>query len=78
VNDLFVLGTSSSSLISLTGNIWNRWGGLMNTFLMPGGQWWNGTYEGQPAPDGLYFYEITTLDYLNRTQKFHGTITLIR
>lgn len=79
INDLFTLSILSPGLIKqLKGSIWNRWGGLIYEFKMPGGSWWDGTFEGELCSQGVYFYIIEVEDIFRKTTRYHGTVTLLR
>ncbi len=41
-------------------------------------QKWDGTYQGEPQPVGVYVYTALVRDELNRQVQLQGTITLIR
>ncbi|MGK7391797.1 MAG: gliding motility-associated C-terminal domain-containing protein [Candidatus Cyclobacteriaceae bacterium M2_1C_046] len=54
--------------------IFNRWGSLMystrNYFNNP----WDGTYNGEPAPEGVYYYIIS----IPGRNEIKGSVTLVR
>ena len=58
--------------------IFNRWGNIV--FETSGTQdGWDGRYQGDKAPQGVYFYVITYRNYVdNQTAYKRGTVTLIR
>ncbi|MCX6187691.1 MAG: gliding motility-associated C-terminal domain-containing protein, partial [Bacteroidetes bacterium] len=58
--------------------IYNRWGGFMYETSMPGGKWWDGTFEGAPVSEDVYFYIAKTIKTTGETTEYHGTITLLR
>jgi gliding motility-associated-like protein len=39
---------------------------------------WDGTFKGNPSPDGVYFYVIKGKDIQNNEFERHGSVTLIR
>jgi gliding motility-associated-like protein len=39
---------------------------------------WDGTFNGNPSPDGVYFYVIRGKDVQNNDFERHGSVTLIR
>ena len=39
---------------------------------------WDGTFQGEPQPAGVYVYTLQLRDDLGRLQTYQGTITLIR
>jgi gliding motility-associated-like protein len=57
--------------------IFNRWGGLVydTNQISPG---WDGTYDGNPCPDGVYFYIITAISNNKKIYNLNGTVTLLR
>ena len=58
-------------------NIYSRWGEkvfLSNSVL----QKWDGNYKGTFAPEGVYIYEISIMDYFNRKSHYRGTVLLFR
>ena len=74
-NDTFKILAISVKEFKLT--IYNRWGGLLfeSNDVNNG---WDGTYKGQPQPEGTYLY-FFTLTYLNnKTVSQEGTLTLLR
>lgn len=57
--------------------IYNRWGEKMfesNSVL----QKWDGNYKGEFAPEGVYVYEISIMDYFYRRSNYRGTVLLFR
>jgi len=59
--------------------IYDRWGNLIHT-SRDINNLWDGTYRGQPAPEGTYFYVIqATLDTRDqRSFQKSGSLTLLR
>jgi gliding motility-associated-like protein len=73
-NDLFrpaMRGFAESDL-----NIYNRWGERL--FQSRDNTGWDGTYRGQPVPDGVYMYTLSVLNLFGERQFFNGTVTLVR
>jgi gliding motility-associated-like protein len=58
--------------------IFNRWGELMfyTTDLSSDG--WDGTYKGNPMPEGTYVFTAKITDFAGRTFDRAGTIVLLR
>ena len=56
--------------------ILNRWGQVLQEFA-PYDNTWNGTVNGQPLPEGTYFYIIRRLGNSGR-RIFKGTISILR
>lgn len=72
--ELLVEGTCISEL---TLSIFNRWGKEIYTFDTPDDKW-NGTINGKPASEGVYYY-IGEMKLDNGdTEKLKGFITLVR
>ena len=83
-NDLFTIFTSTDALSVNTLQIFDRWGERVYespTGFIPGDDFnhgWNGRFNGQLAPNGVYVYltEITFID--GKTEVFSGDLTLSR
>jgi large repetitive protein len=56
--------------------VYNRWGELI--FQSRDHTGWDGTYRGQPVPDGVYMYTLSVLNLFGERQFFNGTVTLVR
>jgi gliding motility-associated-like protein len=78
LNEFFEVRYTEAALEYFEGTIWNRWGGKVYEYSMPGGTWWNGKEKGQLCSEGVYFYIIETKDHSGRIRKYNGTVTLIR
>ncbi len=74
-NDYFTIKSTGINIFSM--KIYNRWGGLIyeTNQLAPG---WDGTYDGNPCPVGVYFYMITAISNNKKTYNLNGTVTLLR
>lgn len=74
LNDEFYIEASNFKSLNL--KIYNRWGECIfaNRNLT---EFWDGTYNGWPVPEGIYTY---TMDVENTREKkvYRGSITLIR
>jgi gliding motility-associated-like protein len=73
-NDLFrpaMRGFAESEL-----NIYNRWGERL--FQSRDNAGWDGTYRGQPVPEGVYMYTLSVLNLYGEKQFFNGTVVLMR
>jgi gliding motility-associated-like protein len=74
-NDFFkplALGISEFGM-----QVYNRWGGLVfesNTLEKT----WDGNYNGEPCPIGVYFYISTAKSYSGRNYNLSGSLTLLR
>ncbi len=54
--------------------IFDRWGRR----LYQGRQGWDGSFEGQLCPEGVYFYEMKMSDLIGRAERRTGSVTLLR
>jgi gliding motility-associated-like protein len=73
-NDLFAF--KNHELWELETCIRNRWG--MVVFEGKNDHWWDGTIQGQPAAEGVYFYTVTARNQFGQHKEFHGVVTLLR
>lgn len=57
--------------------VFDRWGRKMfeSTNMNDG---WDGTYQGKPAPEGVYTYRVEVANYNGEKGERNGTITLLR
>lgn len=59
-------------------DIFNRWGELIHTMENLSDSW-NGTYQSEPVPLGMYVYKVTYVDYLDAEEKFiWGNVNVLR
>jgi len=72
----FVYPESAYKKVEMT--IYNRWGGFIYETSMPGGKWWDGTFEGAPCSEDVYFYVAKAIKVNGEISDYHGTITLLR
>jgi gliding motility-associated-like protein len=74
-NDYFMIRNPNQ--VSYTLEVFNRWGNLV--FQGNQNYFWNGTFNGEPAPAGVYFYVLkaTTTDG-TFNKEFHGSVTILR
>ena len=58
--------------------VFNRWGQLVFETTNTDGRGWDGYFNGQPQPQGVYVYliDVTIDNYLD--EKYNGNVTLIR
>lgn len=74
-NDFFsVYGGNIKSMEML---IFNRWGELIKTLNSLSDKW-DGTYDGQQCPDGVYTWKLTYTDNQERKYGIEGHVVLIR
>ena len=79
LNDYFENKVNNMAYLKyLNGTIWNRWGQQIYEYNMPNGKWWDGTYEGNPCAEGVYFYIIEAESKSGKQYKIYGTVTLLR
>jgi gliding motility-associated-like protein len=78
LNDVFEIVYAPGTLLSLEGQIWNRWGTKIHEFSIPQNNWWDGKFEDKDASDGVYFYTIKAVNNKSQTLRFNGTVTLLR
>lgn len=74
-NDAFVIPNLSVNYPGCQVTIYNRWGGLIfesEGYQLP----WDGTYKGEEAPMGTYFYHIELND--EEAKEVEGSISIIR
>ena len=79
VNDIFQI--SGHDIISLKINIFNRWGNSVYTGQSQN-SFWDGTYNGNPVPSGVYIYLIEVEGYHKDGSTYlnhlSGSITVLR
>ena len=76
INDVFYI--INTGMISLTCDIYNRWGQLLHTITAPN-QGWDGIEpNGDKAPDGTYLFILQAQGNDGKTYKQQGTVTLFR
>lgn len=75
LNDYFTIRSYGINNYHL--QIYNRWGSLIfeTNNINPG---WDGTYNGDSCPDGVYFYIIDAIGFSKKIYHLHGTVTLLR
>ncbi len=79
INDRFLpRQVLSKGLAAYKMSIYNRWGQMVFESLSNEGQGWDGTFNDKPQPQGAYVYMITATFIDKRTEKYKGSVTLIR
>ena len=74
-NDFFK--AKASGIVEFHSSIFDRWG--QEVFHWEGASnSWDGTRDGKPVPDGVYFYVIQGKDYSSADFERYGSITLLR
>jgi gliding motility-associated-like protein len=74
-NDAFFLPNGGFRQLDI--RIFNRWGQLMFESSDPNFRW-DGTFQGQAVPEGVYIYQVIGYTYLDQRIERSGSITLIR
>jgi gliding motility-associated-like protein len=74
-NRIFKLG--GRYIDSFEMQIYSRWGELLFITQNPD-QGWDGTFKGNPMPEGTYTFVATITDFAGRTIKRSGNVILIR
>ncbi|MCB0765005.1 MAG: gliding motility-associated C-terminal domain-containing protein, partial [Flavobacteriales bacterium] len=73
-----VLQLTSSGIISMSMEIFNRWGQEVMTLTSTNQVWNARTGSGGNVPDGTYFYTLVAQGSDGRTHELRGTITVLR
>lgn len=75
VNDEFAVNMNNIKTYRI--QIFNRYGILMysSADLVEN---WNGTYQNQPVPVGIYYYVLNAIDLDNNVIKKSGSVTILR
>lgn len=74
-NDVFFIRLENAVSVEVT--IVNRWGNKMTEFSGLTG-FWDGSVNGNPAEDGVYFYNYTATGLDGTTQTGQGNVQLMR
>jgi len=77
LNDVFRILGSGEFGREFEMRIWNRWGQEVFKTNDPA-KGWDGNFNGQPSPAGVYAYLITYKNYYNEPVVLKGNVTLIR
>lgn len=75
-NDFFK-PKQASGILEYRAVMFDRWGREVVQWQGSANAW-DGTFKGNPSPDGVYFYVITGKDIQNNEFERHGSVTLIR
>jgi gliding motility-associated-like protein len=76
INERFTI--FSRGLKTFDIEIYNRWGVRVYSAQKPNAPFWDGTYQGQPCPEGVYTFRLSATSYTGRTFNRVGAVTLIR
>ncbi len=74
-NDFF--GVYGGNIKTMEMLIFNRWGELIKTLSSLSDQW-DGTYDGQRCPDGVYTWKLTYTDKQERKYGLEGYVVRLR
>jgi gliding motility-associated-like protein len=74
-NDIFLLRGPNIESFEMT--IFDRWGKIIfvSRSIDDG---WDGTIEGQDAPEGAYVFKVNAVGYKGEPFKLNGSVTLVR
>lgn len=75
VNSVWYPRFTSTLTVEIT--IYNRWGEKL-FFSNDNTGKWDGTFNGKPAPEGVYYYNLKVRDNRKRWYYYNGTLTLLR
>jgi len=74
-NDYFTWAVSGFESFEIS--VYNRWGEIVFQTKDPY-SFWDGTYNGQRARDGVYIWKVTAMDILGETHHVTGHVTLLK
>ncbi len=77
-NDFFGVIYNPDAFKFLKYTIYNRWGELLFQTLVPGGKWWDGSYNGALCQADVYVYVLEAEDLTGKTYALSGNVTLLR
>ncbi|MCX6351738.1 MAG: gliding motility-associated C-terminal domain-containing protein, partial [Bacteroidetes bacterium] len=72
LNDLFE--PQITSMKSIEGKIFTRWGEEIYSFSIPTNKWWNGTFHDKKVEDGIYIYNLDVIDKRGKSHYYYGRI----
>jgi len=78
LNDSFRPLGSGRFVLEYQMTIWNRWGQEVFRSTDPKGNGWDGNFNGEKAPTGVYAYVITYKDTNGEAKVAKGNVTLTR
>ncbi len=67
-----------TSIKSVEFYIYNRWGELVYNTNEIRECFWDGTYNGEVCPNGVYIYKLKTISVTNEKKEFVGHVNLIK
>ncbi len=77
VNDIYRAKSGYQNITSFRATVFNRWGQKLYAWEgVDGG--WDGTSDGQPVKNGVYFVRVTATGGDGRRHNFRKAVTLLR
>lgn len=58
--------------------VYDRWGQMVFETARPDGRGWDGSFNGEPQPAGVYIYVIDAAFKSGRSEHYQGNVTLLR
>lgn len=77
LNDVFVPKTIIFGIREYSFSVWDRWGKRVFTTSEPK-EGWNGRINGVDSPAGGYLWEASIVNARGETEKFKGSVVLLR
>jgi gliding motility-associated-like protein len=77
INDLWLLTNGNGCLTNIKAQVFNRYGAKVyesNNYQNN----WNGTYKGDPLPDGTYYYIVNYTLVNGKQVILKGNLTILR
>lgn len=68
----------SKSISKFQMSIFNRWGEQVFATDQVNGRGWDGYFNGQPQPEGVYIYTLSVEFENSRSEHYQGNVTLLR
>ena len=68
----------SRAVTSFRMRVYNRWGNELFETSRTDGRGWDGRFNGQPQPQGVYVYMIEAAFTNGTAEKYQGNVTLLR
>lgn len=75
INDAFGFTNAAASGFDM--EVFSRWGNSLFRSSNPA-QGWDGTFNGSPAEEGVYYWRLRTTDCLGNAEEKAGFVTLMR
>jgi gliding motility-associated-like protein len=68
----------SRAVTSFRMRVYNRWGTLLFETTKTDGRGWDGRFNGEPQPQGVYVYMLEASFANGNSEKYQGNVTLLR